>query len=186
MTTRVRLICHAPTAATRRVAFAPDDEPAEPKALQKLVVLPARALQNVLTSPALCARQTAEALHCVASIDPALRDCDYGRWTGRDLDFVLAEDPVALGTWLTDPASAPHGGESMVHVIARVAAWLDRLGPGAVTAITHAVVIRAAIVHALGAPASSCRQIDIAPLSATQLSAHEGRWTLRGIGPFEP
>ena len=185
MATRLKLICHAPTAATRKVAFA-NDEPVEPKALQKLAALPDLALRRCQTSPALRARQTAEALHCVATIDPALRDCDYGDWTGRTLEAVLAEDPASLSAWMADPAATPHGGESVVHLIARVGAWLDQQATitGPVIAITHAAVIRAAIVHAIGAPPGSFRHIDIAPLSVTLLSAHDGRWSLGGIGPL--
>ena len=185
MATRLKLICHAPTAATRKIAFS-DDEPVEPKALQKLAALPDLALKRCLTSPALRARQTAEALHCVAETDPVLRDCDYGSWTGRSLEAVLAEDPVSLSAWMADPAAAPHGGESVVALIARIGAWLDRQAKiaGPVTAITHAPVIRAAIVYAIGAPPASFRHLDIAPLSVTALSAHDGRWTLSGIGPL--
>jgi broad specificity phosphatase PhoE len=185
MATRLKLICHAPTAATRSVAFA-NDEPVEPKALLKLAALPDLALQRCLTSPTLRARQTAEALHCVATIDPALRDCDYGRWTGRTLEAVLAKEPASLSAWMADPAAAPHGGESVMQLIDRIGVWLDQQAAiaGPVTAITHAAVIRAAIVHAIGAPPGSFRHIDIAPLSVTLLSAHDGRWTLGGIGPL--
>ena len=183
MATRLKLICHAPTAATRRVAFAAD-EPVEAKALARLATLPSFALQNVLTSPAVCARQTAEALHCTATVDPALRDCDYGSWAGRTLEAVLAGDPAALAAWMADPAAAPHGGESVCQLIERAGAWLGMRRSGQITAITHAPIIRAAIVHAIGAPPGTCQHIDIAPLSVTELSAHGGRWTLRGIAPL--
>jgi broad specificity phosphatase PhoE len=185
LTTRLKLICHASTAATRTVAFA-DDEAVDVPGLQKMARLPALALQRCLTSPTLRARQTAEALHCVATVDPALRDCDYGRWTGRALEAVLADEPQSLATWMADPAAAPHGGESVVQVIARIGAWLDVQAamPGAVIAITHAAVIRAAIIYAIGAAPGAFGHIDIAPLSMTQLSVHNGRWTLSGIGPL--
>ncbi len=185
LTTRLRLICHASTAATRSVAFA-DDEPVDAQGLQKLAGLASLALQPCLTSPALRARQTAEALHCVPAIDPALRDCDYGRWTGRSLETVLAEEPESLATWMADPEAAPHGGESVVSLIARVGIWLDGRAaiPGHAIAITHASVIRAAIIHAIAATSRSFGHIDIAPLSVTALSAHNGRWTLAGISPL--
>jgi broad specificity phosphatase PhoE len=65
-------------------------------------------------------------------------------------------------------------------MIARVSAWLDTqlTSPGVVLAITHASVIRAAIVCALKAEPRSFWHIDIAPLSLTQLSGNGGRWTL--------
>jgi broad specificity phosphatase PhoE len=44
--------------------------------------------------------------------------------------------------------------------------------------VTHASVIRAAIVCALEAEPRSFWRIDIAPLSLTRLSGNHGRWTL--------
>ena len=114
-----------------------------------------------------------------------LRDCDYGRWTGRTFDEVQAQEPDALADWIKDPTAAPHGGESVVAMIARVSAWLDAqlTMPGAMLAITHATVIRAAIVCALEAEPRSFWHIDIAPLSLTQLSGNGGRWTLVSMSP---
>ena len=45
-------------------------------------------------------------------------------------------------------------------------------------AVTHASVMRAAIVCALQAEPRSFWHIDIAPLSLVRLSGHRGRWTL--------
>ena len=125
-----------------------------------------------LTSPALRACQTAEALLLDATVEPALRDCDYGRWAGLSFDHVQTKEPAALADWLCDPAAAPHGGEAILSLIERVGAWLDAQSgiPGKTVAITHASVIRAAVVHAIGAPPQSFWRIDIAPLSITSLS----------------
>ncbi|CAG4897425.1 histidine phosphatase family protein [Paraburkholderia gardini] len=49
-----------------------------------------------------------------------------------------------------------------------------------VVALTHAVVIRAALIHVLGAPAESFGRIGIAPLSIVELRrSREGVWTWR-------
>lgn len=156
------------------------------RSTQKLAGFAGLALQRCLTGPALRTRQTAEALGCVATIDPALQDCDYGRWAGRSLETVQAEEPASLAQWMADPGSASHGGESVVELVSRVGRWLDvqAATSGAVVAITHAAVIRAAIIHALGAPPRSFGHIDVAPLSVATLSAHNGRWTLTGLGPL--
>ena len=84
-----------------------------------------------------------------------LRDCDHGSWAGRSLAEIQAEAPEALAAWLSDPAANPHGGESIADLIRRVAAWCDspERGEGRVLAITHPAVMRAALVHALGAGA---------------------------------
>ena len=189
MTARLKLLCHASTAATRSAAF-PADEPLDTYGQRSLSVSPHR-LRNAdrfLTSPALRARQTAEALGIDAAVDPMLRDCDYGRWTGRAIGDVQAQEPQAVADWLRDPGAAPHGGESMLALMDRVAAWLDAQGAieDVAVAVTHASVIRAAVVHALEAGPRSFWRIDVAPLSLTQLNGDNGRWTLAAIGLAKP
>jgi len=97
---------------------------------------------------------------------------------------VQAEEPEAFAVWLSDPGAAPHGGDSISALIARVGAWLDSQASisGTVVAVTHASVIRAAIVHAIDADPQSFWRIDIAPLSLTQLGGYSDRWNLTGIG----
>ncbi|MBV9235846.1 MAG: histidine phosphatase family protein [Xanthobacteraceae bacterium] len=133
------------------------------------------------TSPALSARQTAAALELAPAVDPDLRDCDYGRWAARRLSDVGAEESNAIAMWLTDVSAAPHGGESIADVLRRIAAWLDRRigenGHGVV--VTHAAVIRCAILHAIGAPTHSFWHSDIGPLSATELRHDGSRWRWR-------
>jgi broad specificity phosphatase PhoE len=188
MTARITLVCAAPTAANRAFAF-PNDEPAEPKALAKMARLAGRLPHagRIVASPALAARQTAEALGLTATIDPRLADCDYGRWKGRNLDTLQADEPDAVAEWLQNADAAPHGGESIVDLITRAAGFLTGLDAGAspVLAITHSAFIRAAIVHALGAPAGAFWRIDVAPLSLTRLSGAQGRWNLTSLEDLE-
>lgn len=182
MTTRLTLICAAPTSANRIFAF-PADEPAESKALAELPALATRLphADRFFVSPALAARQTAEALGLTATIEPLLQDCDYGNWTGRTLNALQAEEPASVLEWLQDPAVAPHGGESVEDVISRTHDWLTALADGQILAVAHAPVIRAAIVHALGAPASAFWRIDVGPLSSVRLSGAHGRWNLSAL-----
>ena len=186
MTTRLILVSHAATAATRSAAF-PADEPVDPAGLKRLPATLPRA-DRIWTSPALCARQTAVALGLDATVEPLLRECGYGRWTGRGLEDVHAREPDALARWMADPAAAPHGGESLVTLLARVAGWLDGQNSlsGRVTVITHASIIRAAIVHAIGAAPGSFWRIDMAPLALCRLSGADGRWNLTAIGAASP
>jgi broad specificity phosphatase PhoE len=184
MTARIALVCAAPTATNRAFAF-PNDEPAEPKKLAKLASLGARLPHagRIVASPAVAARQTTEALGLTATIDPRLADYDYGRWKGHSLDMLQTEEPDAVAEWLQNTGAAPHGGESIVDLIARAAGFLAGLdaGSGPVLAITHGAFVRAAIVHALGAPAGSFWRIDVAPLSLTRLSGAQGRWNLTSL-----
>jgi broad specificity phosphatase PhoE len=179
---RLFLVRHAATSATRAVAF-PVDEPLDQRALSEAAaladVVPARL--DVLCSPALRTRATAEAARLgEPRIDPALAECDFGAWAGRTLEDVGAGDPGGVGAWMTDPDAQPHGGESLSAFAARVAEWLDGQAAleGGAVAITHGGVVKAAVVHALGAPIEAFWRVDVAPLALTELHAHDGRWTV--------
>jgi broad specificity phosphatase PhoE len=118
LTTHLRLVCHASTSAVRKAAF-PADEQLDPQGREKLTVVQHRLhhADRCWCSPALRAIQTAKALQLDAIIEPMLRDCDYGRWSGRLFDDVQAQEPEALMEWLRDPDAAPHGGESIIELI---------------------------------------------------------------------
>lgn len=177
MTTRLVLVCHGATSATRRAAF-PADEPLE----QPDVILPDPPRADVtLCAPVTRCLQTAAALGLEAVPDNGLRDCDYGRWRGRTLDEVTADDPAAVHAWLTDPGAAPHGGESTQDLITRVGAWLDTLPRDhrRVVAVTTPAVVKAAVVHAVVATPATFWRIDVPPLSRTMLSGRPASWTLR-------
>jgi broad specificity phosphatase PhoE len=137
-----------------------------------------------LTSPELRTRQTAEALGLDAAVEPALRDCDYGSWSGRGFKDVYTSEPDAITAWLHAPAATPHGGESLLSLMQRVAEWLlsEHAHPRRSIVVTHPAIIRATIMHALGAPAGSFWGIDIAPLSITRLSGENDRWNLTSSG----
>lgn len=185
MTTRLILICHGSTAATRGACF-PTDEPLDESGRAGAAALVGRLphADRWLTGPELRTRQTAEALGRVGAVEPALRDCDYATWRGRSLKEVYACEPELAAAWLRDPAAAPHGGESLLNLMQRVADWLrvEQTYPGRSIAVTHAAVIRAAISHAIGVPPQSFWRIDIAPLSVSRLSSDGQRWNLSSAG----
>ena len=178
---RLLLVRHAATSATRAAAF-PADEPVEDGAAALAAPLGelVRERDEVLVSPALRCGQTAAAAGLTARVEPRVAECDFGAWAGRTLADVNVEDPGAVGAWMTDPAAAPHGGESLADFAARVAGWLDEQAAtdGKTVAITHGGVVKAALVHALGAPLDAFWRVDAAPLSVTELHAHDGRWTV--------
>jgi broad specificity phosphatase PhoE len=169
------------------VARFPDDEALEASAVGALQALKGRLrpYAQVLTSPARAACETAAALGLDAEVETALRDCDYGRWRGLASKEIAEHEPQAFAAWLADPTATPHGGESVAALIERVGAWLAQslTREGAMLAVTHAVVVRAAIVNALGAGSSAFARIDVAPLSLARLSGHAGRWNLVALGP---
>ncbi|UFZ04035.1 histidine phosphatase family protein [Bradyrhizobium ontarionense] len=188
MTTRLHLICSAATSSTAAVAFAAD-EPLDSRGRDSLVRLAGRlpSCDVVLRSPARCAAETAAGLALQAKPEPALRDCDFGRWAGRSLAEVQAEAPDAVADWLQNPRAAPHGGESFMDVMARVGEWMEGLlaVDGSVLAVTHALVMRAAIAHVLGVGPQAFRRIDVAPLARARLSGVDGHWTLAALFPLK-
>lgn len=183
---RISLVCHATTRGLRTATFGGDD------ALDEIGQTQAHALAGSLgsvdqcwTSPALRAQQTASAFGLIARIDDRLRDCDYGRWTGLRMPAVLLKEPRKLVSWIKDPNTAPHGGESIPELLKRVAAWIAERGrdPGHTVAFTHPAVIRAAIVHVILADLPSFWRIDVLPLSLTDFRTNGRRWVLRSTGP---
>ena len=117
-------------------------------------------VQAVITSPVLRARQTAEmiAKHC-GGIDveeaAGLAELDYGEWVNRDIDELIAENPVEWKKYRTRPheMSFP-GGESMEDASKRIGAFADGIGEryevGRVVLVSHADVIKIALVHLMG------------------------------------
>ncbi|MGV9268068.1 histidine phosphatase family protein [Kitasatospora sp. NPDC003701] len=188
MTVRVMLISPASSTALRTARF--DDE----SGLDARGIDAARAVAGalpvsgrVLVSPSPRCRQTAQALGLTASGE-APAGWAMGAWRGRTLDEVAAEQPGAVAAWLSDPAAAPPGGESLAGLCERAAGWLDGLaeGGGRVLAVVEPELVRAAVVHALGSPATAFWRLDVPPLTATDLSGRVGRWNVRlgaGLGP---
>ena len=204
---RLLLVRHASTDAASSFAF-PDDEPLDARGRESAAIL-AKALPRgceAICSPALRCRQTAGAAGLRPRIEPLVRECDFGRWAGRTLAEI---EPAEAGEWMRDPDRAPHGGETLRDFAARVARWLEaqidpptRLKGAAEPAarahrasrprdevarcrivITHGGVVRAAVVHALGAPLDAFWRLDVAPLSVTELTGRAaGGWTLKRIG----
>jgi broad specificity phosphatase PhoE len=177
--TRLTLICHARTVAQKLARF-PLDEPLEMdwQALRLSRCNQFKGTPHLVCGPELRTRQTAELFGGAPQIVDALRDCDFGRWGGERIGDLQKNEPEALQHWLGDPASAPHGGESLVQLGERVGVWLTTLQstPGHIVAITHPFVIRAALTNVLQGASSSL--IDVDPLAAVELRFH-GRWRLR-------
>jgi broad specificity phosphatase PhoE len=180
---RLLLLRHGTTAAVRSAAFPLDeglDDRGRGEAAALVPHLPAAA--RVLRSPARRCVETAAGLgHPDAAEDEGLREAGFGAWAGRTLPDIHAEDEASVVAWMTDPAFAPPGGESLDVLTARVGVWMagNAESEEPIVAVTHGGVVRAAIAVALGAPASAAWRIDVAPGSITELHAHDGRWRLQ-------
>ncbi|MGI8845139.1 MAG: histidine phosphatase family protein [Thermoleophilaceae bacterium] len=177
---RLLLLRHATTPAVRRSAF-PLDEPLDAAGEASASALHGRLGRgDALSSPALRARATATAAGLDAVAEPALAECDFGSWAGRTLAEVWESEPADAEAWMTDPGAAPHGGESLLALLERIGRWLDSQAArdGRCVAITHGGVVKAAVVHALGADPLAFWRVDATPLHVTELHGRDGRWTL--------
>ncbi|WP_328889951.1 histidine phosphatase family protein [Streptomyces sp. NBC_00316] len=185
MSVRVSLVAAARSSSRLAERF-DDDRPLDQAgwhevqlAAQALVPLGAAELRYCSPTPR--SRATGEALGYAPMAQPALRDCDMGRWRGLTLSDVAAREPAAVDAWLADPRSAPHGGEPLLAFIARIGGWLDTrpAQEGAIVAVAEPAVVRAALVYALKAPPSTYWNVDVRPLSTVTLTGLPGRWSLR-------
>jgi broad specificity phosphatase PhoE len=192
--TSLTLVAHALTPALRGLVLGGDAEP-DPAGVEAARELKIDA-DEVYAGPETAALSTASALGLTPVVVPALRDRQYGEWTGRELEELLAASPEAVAAWLERPHTAPPGGETENDVITRVADWLGDLthrgeagvaeSAGSrgqadrrtVAAVVHPAVVRAAVLYVLDAPAESLRHVDVRPLSVIHLSAHTGTWSL--------
>uniref|UniRef100_A0AAU3GL10 Histidine phosphatase family protein n=1 Tax=Streptomyces sp. NBC_01401 TaxID=2903854 RepID=A0AAU3GL10_9ACTN len=188
MTSRVTFISPAMNASLRRARFddgASIDAEGAARARAAAGALPTSV--RVAVSPVVRCRETATALGLHGAEPTELSGLDVGRWRGSDLSEVGAAEPEAVARWLADPASAPHGGESVEDLCGRVALWLDAAldTEGRTLAVVEPEVVRAAVTQVLGAPSAAFWRLDVPPLTATTLSGRGGRWNL-GLGrPLE-
>ncbi|MEV4974330.1 histidine phosphatase family protein [Streptomyces scopuliridis] len=145
-------------------------------------LVPLSAADLRYCSPTLRSRTTGDALGYAPLAQPALRDCDMGRWRGFTLAEVIAREPAAVDAWIADPRSAPHGGETLLAFISRIGGWLDTRPAediAAIVAVAEPAVVRAALVYALKAPPRTYWYVDVQPLSTITLTGTPGRWSLR-------
>jgi broad specificity phosphatase PhoE len=142
---------------------------------------PSGSLDALHTSPMQRCRETATALETAcefsAVVDPAADEVDFGGWTGRP--FMELEGDPLWQSWNhdRDHAAAP-GGETMECVLARVVALLDELRArhrhGRVAVVTHAEIVRTAVLHVLGMPMQAYDRLEISPASITTLCLWPG------------
>ncbi|CAG8869215.1 hypothetical protein PS627_03370 [Pseudomonas fluorescens] len=179
--THLTLFSHGPTEAQRLGRFHVDADAVLDSAGKSFFF---ENDTTLLAGPELRTTQTASLLGQCPTVETALRDCDFGRWDGLSLKALQREEPALLQEWLTNPHAAPHGGESIADVCRRVALWLDGFTEsGNWCAVTHPMIVRAAMMHVLQSPLAAFHHIDVQPLSQLHLARY-GMWRVRltGIG----
>ncbi|MGW8375757.1 histidine phosphatase family protein [Streptomyces sp. ODS28] len=185
MRSRVTLVAAALSSAVLDVRFG-DERPLDPvgwDAVRRKVPAYAHlaAAELRYCSPAPRCRDTGEVLGLTPLAQPALRDCDMGRWQGRTLPEVAESESAAVSQWLADPRAAPHGGETLLAFIRRIGGWLDTRpvgDDGWAVAVAEPSVVRAALCYALSAPPHAYWHLDVQPLSTATLTGRPGDWSL--------
>jgi broad specificity phosphatase PhoE len=137
----------------------------------------------VQSSPRLRARQTAQpiarACGLPIEITPAIDEVDFGDWTGRCFSDLDQDEEWRTWNNARSVARAP-GGETIEQVRARLMAHLamlaERWGDKSVLLVTHAEIVRTAILHALGRPLD-----DFAVFDVPQASVSTFFWTENGL-----
>ena len=172
------LIRHAPVDGPRGVIHGPD-APADVSDAAAFAALRASLPKNAFAvcGPARRAWETAAALGLDPIKEPDFREQDFGAWTGRRHNDLVAELGDAYQDFWKSPASnRPPGGESFVDQIARADAGLASLPAGDVVLVVHSGTIRAALAIALDLDPDGALRFVIDPLSVTRIDRLERGW----------
>ncbi len=165
------------TVLSGRRAGVPLREDGRAQAARLGAYIRAEPVTRVQCSPLDRTRETAAilaealALPAPETVD-ALLEIDFGALTGRSFDS-LHGDPV-WDEWNNSRAAAQlPGGERMPDVVERVAAHLQATvaaHPGELIAlVTHADIVKAAVVWVLGLDLQKMHAFDIGPASVTRM-----------------
>jgi alpha-ribazole phosphatase len=176
--TNLWLIRHAPVDGPRGVIHAPD-APADLGDVAAFAALKARLPANAIAvcSPARRTRETAQLLRLDAVEDASFREQDFGEWTGRRHNDLVAELGDAYREFWKSPAeSRPPGGESFVDQIERARVGLASLPAGDVVLVVHSGTIRAVLSIALDLAPDSALRFVVDPLSLTRIERLENGW----------
>ena len=116
------------------------------------------------------------------TVDPDLREIDFGRWEGMSFAEILADDPTAVDRWaaLAEDFTFPEG-ESIGNFRRRIGKAAGRIAAdpaGTVVAVTHGGVIRFLICHFLGLPDRAHLLFDVQPASLSEIRIDGGRGVL--------
>jgi alpha-ribazole phosphatase len=181
--TNLWLIRHAPVDGPRGVIHGPD-APADISDTTAFAALKARLPANAFAvcGPARRTWETAAALGLNPIKQADFREQDFGAWTGRRHNDLVAELGDAYRDFWKSPArNRPPGGESFVDQISRARAGLAALPAGDVVLVVHSGTIRAVLAIALDLAPDSALRFVIDPLSVTRIDRLENGWRVGSV-----
>lgn len=174
------MVRHGPTATTRAHAF-PDDEELDATGMLVAARLSGRldADHAVVSPRRRCLVTAALAGFPDARVDERFAEMTFGTWTGSLYTDIFEQQPEQMHAWLADPASAPHGGETLTDLMDRVTAGLRDLPDDATSVVfCHGGPIGVSVFKALGAPLESFWRLRIDPASITELRRDDDAYTV--------
>jgi alpha-ribazole phosphatase len=181
--TKLWLIRHAPVDGPRGVIHGPD-APADVADAAAFAALKARlpAAAHAVCSPARRTCDTAAALGLDAVKRNAFREQDFGAWTGRRHNDLVAELGDAYRDFWKSPASnRPPSGESFVDQIGRTVDGLAALPAGEAVLVVHSGTIRAVLAVALDLSPDAALRFVIDPLSLTRIDRLDNSWRVVAV-----
>ncbi|MBV8773148.1 MAG: histidine phosphatase family protein [Deltaproteobacteria bacterium] len=180
--TTILLVRHAEVAAPKDILLGRNDEVGLSRRgrgcaatlAERLGRLPISAIWSSPLKRALrTARPIAERLSLSVQIAHSLTEIDYGRWTGRRF-AELEDDPDWQSYNRTRSAAQIPEGEKIEAVERRVVTLLQTWAEGypskLIAAVTHAEIIRIAILHSIGVSTDRYDQIEISLCSLSALA----------------
>lgn len=145
-----------------------------------------RPINRIVSSPLARARQTAEAISNPISIAietmEELTDFNFGIWEGLPLREVEKRFPADFAIWKTSPEKLRiENGDTLAMVRNRISAGLANITSGqegAVVIVTHRVICKIIVLHALGIGNEHFWDMKYDPGSITLLDRKNDKYTL--------
>ena len=144
------------------------------------------SLSRIVSSPLRRAVQTAGAISSTTSVAvetmEEFTDINFGIWEGLPLREVEKRYPVDFGLWRTSPEKLRiETGETLVMVRDRVSAGLAKIACGqeaAVVIVTHRVICKILVLHALNMGNEHFWGMKYDPASITLLERKDNQFVL--------
>lgn len=132
---------------------------------------------RVITSPLKRCHAFAETLKLPLTVDPRLREMDFGAWEGKSTEEIWTADQTALTAFWDDPTANPApGGEPWAMMCARTAEAFEEIARTAqgerLLVLTHAGVMRSLLVTQLGLPFASAWKVSLPTAAVLEMTAH--------------
>ncbi len=139
-------------------------------------------IDALYASPILRCQETAGKLGLPVQTAEEITELDFGDWMGAKLANLKPEDRWKRFNAFRSGARAPNGElflETQLRIVRFMLDLKDRHEGQTVALVSHADVIRAALLHFLGIPMDHFLRLEISPASVSVVAvADYGPWVL--------